>query len=296
MWAEAGGDNATAGGPKQGTSWIVRLLPYLEATNIYNNWSFINNVAGNGVLNGTVTGPNGTAMICQAQTEIKALYCPTRRPGFRPGTGADGAMMIGRGSTTGPWAGGGTDYGGCAGRLAWSTDSDHMMYDSSTQSGCNPQGNPPGNPPTTAGAGGPYGLMAISDSTASKHWGIFGQVNYCATMASIRDGSTNTFLLGELQRFTSTSSATNLPIVDISHDGWAVGGDATLFSTAAINPKALTAGPMNNGYFASPGSEHSGGAQFGMGDASVRFVSSTVDPGLFALLGSMADNVSAQAP
>ena len=72
--------------------------------------------------------------------------------------------------------------------------------------------------------------MAISDSTASKHWGIFGQVNYCATMASIRDGSTNTFLLGELQRFTSTSSATNLPIVDISHDGWAVGGDATLFS------------------------------------------------------------------
>ena len=45
MWAEAGGDNATAGGPEQGTSWIVRLLPYLEATNIYNNWSFINNVA-----------------------------------------------------------------------------------------------------------------------------------------------------------------------------------------------------------------------------------------------------------
>ena len=132
------------------------------------------------------------------------------------------------------------------------------MYDSSSTYGINPQGNPP--PPIVATPSTPAQvvLAAASDATAVKHWGIFGQVNVCATMASVRDGSSNTFAVGELQRFTSTTSASNLSIVDISHDGWAVGGDATLFSTGAVNPNAVGAGLMNNGYFASPGSEHAG--------------------------------------
>ena len=48
---------------------------------------------------------------------------------------------------------------------------------------------------------------------------------------------------------------------------------------------------MNNGYFPSPGSEHSNGANFGKGDGSVQFFSSTMDLNIFALLGSMADGV-----
>jgi prepilin-type processing-associated H-X9-DG protein len=48
---------------------------------------------------------------------------------------------------------------------------------------------------------------------------------------------------------------------------------------------------MNNLHFASPGSLHSNGANFGIADGSVKFLSQTIDADTFALLGSMADYV-----
>ena len=46
---------------------------------------------------------------------------------------------------------------------------------------------------------------------------------------------------------------------------------------------------MNNNVFPSPGSDHSGGANFGIGDGSVTFLSTSMDPNVFCLMGSMAD-------
>ncbi len=144
----------------------------------------------------------------------------------------------------------------------------------------------------------PYYIAQSNDTSATKHWGIFGQVNNSATFSSIRDGSSNVFMVGELQKFTSTTSNNNMPIADLSQDGWAVGGSATLFSTGQLHGGSASS-PMynnsllNNGHFASPGSDHSNGAQFSMGDASVRFVSNSVNLDVFALQGSMADGVSA---
>jgi prepilin-type N-terminal cleavage/methylation domain-containing protein len=270
-WSEAG--KTTLG--DHGTSWIVRVLPYIEQGAMFKNWDFQTTVTGN--LSLTVPthlgSPDGKTYTNVAMTELKSFYCPTRRGGFRPGTSADGAMTL-----TPTWTGGGTDYGGCAGRVAWETATTHTMY--ATDNG------------TTGYTPTPTSQYAIAtDNTTTKRWGVFGQPNNSATFGSIRDGTSNTFLVAELQRFTSlTDASSNVAVVGISHDGWAVGGDATLFSTGQT---AANGTLINNGHFASPGSEHNNGAQFGMADASVRFVTNSVNQDVFALQGSMADSVSA---
>jgi prepilin-type processing-associated H-X9-DG protein len=97
-----------------------------------------------------------------------------------------------------------------------------------------------------------------------------------------------------------------------SKDGWAIGGPATTFSTGIAvryaDPTKTTptintddgsgnfGKEMNNGYYQSPGSEHSGGANYGMADGSVHFISETMDVHIFALMGSMADDVPLKIP
>jgi prepilin-type processing-associated H-X9-DG protein len=109
-------------------------------------------------------------------------------------------------------------------------------------------------------------------------------------------------MLGEMQRITTISNT--LPFGPgegpvRSKDGWAVGGPATTFSTGvAFNGASIAAGApqMNNGYYMSPGSEHSKGANFGLADGSVTFLSESMDGNTFALLGSMADDVPVKMP
>jgi type II secretory pathway pseudopilin PulG len=274
-WTEAG--TATAG--SHGTSWILRVLPYIEGTAIFKNWDFQISVAGNvgtAALPTHAGKPDGVTYSNVAATEMKAFYCPTRRGAFRPGLSGDAGMCL-----ASTWSGGGTDYGGCAGRVAWDvTKPGHKLYADATNYGCTGY---------TPAAGTQYSIT--TDTSATKRWGVFGQVNQSATFGSVRDGTSNTFLVGELQRFQSPNALTgnNMPIQDMSHDGWAVGGDATLFSTGVTLNNSL----LNNGHFASPGSEHNNGAQFSMADASVRFVTNAVNLDVFALQGSMADAVSA---
>ncbi|NLF06572.1 MAG: DUF1559 domain-containing protein, partial [Pirellulaceae bacterium] len=181
------------------------------------------------------------------------------------------------------WNGGGTDYGGCAGRHSIGGKETGYAYFQ----------------PNQAGTIYTYPFIpsinnvAVSMTEATMK-GIFGDVNKSATFSSIRDGSSNTFLTGELQRLTDVTPP--------SMDGWVIGGIPTLFTTGcmtaivqsgsgSINYETVASGGkmMNNKAFVSPGSEHSGGAHMGLADGSARFFSESMDATVFALMGSMAD-------
>lgn len=120
--------------------------------------------------------------------------------------------------------------------------------------------------------------------------GIFGQVNKSATFGAIRDGLSNTIMIGEMSKITSVGTApysASSGISMYSKDGWSIGGPATTFTTGVCVSQGT---PLsNNGLFPSPGSDHSNGANYGLGDGSVRFISTSMDGNVFALLGSMAD-------
>lgn len=244
-----------------GTSWMLLMLPFIEGDTTAKRWNF----------DYSVTGGSNSAI---ASRDIKGLYCPTRRNGIR--LGIDNKMLL---VTT--WTGGGTDYGGCAGRhAAFTLTTGYNLCDASTY-------YEPGFFPSP--------FKGKDDDTPDKRWGIFGRVNVSTTFKEITDGLSNTLMIGELQRITDITPG--------SKDGWAVGGPATLFTTGAmirrngstvINVSKPSEGNLlNNGFWGSPGSDHINGANFGMGDGSVRWISSSVDPSIFALFGSMADGAPA---
>lgn len=193
-----------------------------------------------------------------AQTDIAAFYCPSRRKKLR---NKDSKRML-----DDSWTGGGTDYGGCLGAgNGWSNESkstDHHIFAKS----------------------------------ASQCWdngsliGIFSP-NGATGFIDIKDGTSNTIMIGELQRLDGSESYRT------SQDGWALGGVATLFTTA-MNETGGTyqIGGLNNNFFESPGSDHPGGAHLGMADGSVHFIANGIDTLLFRNLGGMADGQPAQVP
>jgi prepilin-type N-terminal cleavage/methylation domain-containing protein len=302
-WTEATTITATG---FHGTSWILRVLPYIEAEPTFKAWNFRYGVDWSSTSYSTPgtsnQGNSATGAAGPAAMDVKGLYCPTRRPKFR--VGVDTNMLP---SSWSWWTGGGTDYGGCIGRhlgFTADTNSDTKKIDLTLA------GLPLSFAPSNAASGGQY--TVVGDTTSAglpeKCFGVFGRVNQSTTFAEIRDGTSNTIITGELQRITSTSTVGPFSANTgryFSHDGWAVGGASTLFSTGVSygtgdSPSTGTYPPTyplsNNGWYASPGSEHSGGANYGIGDGSVRFINSTVDANIFALLGSMADKVSVSLP
>ena len=105
--AETGVGTAKAPGP-QGTGFLVRILPYIEGDTLSRNW---NRNAAISCTNAGIAPYSPYSNFNLAITDVKGFYCPTRRNGLR--AGVDNRMML-----SSLWTGGGTDYGGCAGRHA----------------------------------------------------------------------------------------------------------------------------------------------------------------------------------
>jgi prepilin-type processing-associated H-X9-DG protein len=255
VWAEAGRTDKGL----HGTSFLLRILPYMELDRVYKQWDFDGGV-----------GYNAEHGVKPATLDIEGLYCPTRRSGLRKGI--DEPMML-----SSSWTAGGTDYGGCAGRhAAFTLNTGYNLCDASMYYDPNFY---------------PAPFKSKADDTDAERWGVFGRVNISTSFKDIADGVSNTIMTGELQRVTTGSP--------ISKDGWAIGGPATLFTTGAManpnDPKCKMVAPptpgllMSNGFWGSPGSDHSGVVNYGMADGSVKCMTTAMDPTVFALLGSMAD-------
>jgi prepilin-type N-terminal cleavage/methylation domain-containing protein/prepilin-type processing-associated H-X9-DG protein len=269
VWAEA----TQTGSGAQGTSFLLRILPYMGPSqrSVYKSWNY--SAGGVGLNAGVQSAPGPAA------TDIPEFYCPVRRYGLRP---QDKALLP---ATW--WPGGGTDYGGCVGR--------HVAYDTSGPSHNVLDAGAPNAIVFDPGVTVANPVYQLTDDGAKRRWGIFGRVNVGTTFGEIKDGTSNTIMTGELQRITVANAGYG-GINNLSHDGWAVGGDATGFTMGYGGPSVKINGQptplMNNGLFQSPGSDHAGGANFGMADGSVTFLPAAVDQNIFALLGSMADVVA----
>jgi prepilin-type N-terminal cleavage/methylation domain-containing protein/prepilin-type processing-associated H-X9-DG protein len=270
---------------RHGTSLLLRVASCMEADTIV--WDYKYAVCGVAVSPDPAPGNGGSLAIGPgpaARDVIRGLYCPTRRPGIRPNV--DNVNSILPPTATSWWKGGGTDYGGCAGRHQPFSRGGNMIWQAASASVSTAYPNP------TSGS------TPVFTNTEGNMMGIFGKLNGSSTPAQVRDGLTDTIMLGELQRITKQTSVaaqySNTAGPFRSKDGWAVGGCATTFSTGVMgntNAGGMTLPYLlNNGCPMSPGSEHSNGANFCFGDAGVRFIPTNVDSRTFALWGSMADN------
>jgi len=229
-----------------GTSWMLQILPFVDQANTYNKWNNNTNVMGNRAV---------------AEVNIPIFYCPSRRSKVRK---IDQKMQLDEspGSTTldNPFVRGGTDYGGCKG-------SGNGFGDGFSGTGHESLGPGASNEWMGTLGGGNLGIFYSNSDTQIR---------------DIKDGTTNTLMTGEMQRLTGNDASLSL-------DGWAAGGVANIFDTDTAGTAESGTGDnrgINGGQYEGPGSDHIGGAHFGMGDGSVRFISENIDNRTFNRIGN----------
>jgi prepilin-type N-terminal cleavage/methylation domain-containing protein/prepilin-type processing-associated H-X9-DG protein len=240
---------------RHGTSWMLQILPYIEQQHLFDRWDFDTNVLGNRPV---------------ANTDIATFYCPSRRSGIAD----DRRRMLISGFTAG-----GTDYGGCLGRI------------NSCMNGCNTLGHECGHSFVPSkyfmdDGGAPVKIGALLPNSAVR-------------LRDIVDGTSQTILVGELQRLLPLDGTVGYDrSSSFSNDGWAVGGISTLFVTAVAGEGTDKGQPggINNGFFESAGSEHPGGAHFGLADGSVRFINDDIGHDILAWMGSIRDGMTFEVP
>ncbi len=163
-----------------------------------------------------------------------------------------------------------------------------------------PCGFAPNDPwcrPDVSGVGGGFAGMGYRGSPSHGNTtnvtelrGMFGRVGGNLNFASARDGLSNTIFIGE-----------SLPSMHdhLGNGGWWAfnNGNALASTIAPINQRSDgnncsdPINPQNNNWNISFGfkSRHSGGANFLMGDGSIRFITESIDRRTYNLLGCRND-------
>ena len=212
-------------------SWRVRLLPFIEQSNLYDRFSF-----NAGIWNG---GPNreGPNKMIHALNKIPSFNCPSVPKDLA--SNGSSTLVDGRRTFT-------SDYHGVAG-----------------PKGTNPSGTAYTVVTTPAGQGG----------FATQ--GILGRDSKIR-MGDISDGTSNTLAIGEVSVKLSNGTILESDGADWVR-GMGLGGTANGMASCRNVQNAINT-PYNGIYNdISFGSQHTGGAQFVMGDGSVRFMTASID-------------------
>jgi prepilin-type N-terminal cleavage/methylation domain-containing protein len=248
-----------------GTSWIVFTLPFFEQQPLYDRYRF--DLSHNSVENGGTVGP----------VVVQTLYCPS---GPDPKKYLDPNTNV----TTNP----STHYYGVMGP-GGPTDNFQLVY------------------------GGTTFVYRYGSSGANGAWSYHGMLSHYqdigASISQFRivrfsdviDGLSNTLMLGEI----SVTLPTNVPGTTTAQPNqyrtWIRGNTTATGANGSATTKNVRF-PINSTLYngsnnfneISFGSEHPGGAQFALGDASVRFIPQTIDLLVYQMSASMngSENVA----
>ncbi|MBL8888903.1 MAG: DUF1559 domain-containing protein [Planctomycetaceae bacterium] len=288
------------GEAEEGGHWTAFILPYLEQDNVYDALTFgSTDWASNAAwTNPSITSGNAierqiaachlsldtfrcpssihVAPIFDASTYIPPWFVAARQPANYLGvvTGVqpnDWKPSVGWGSPTRPtWGSGNVTRG------HWELD-------------------------------GIFGTRPRGTSGVENRVPVGGTTGY--RLADVTDGLSNTLMIGEAEsdpQLASIASTRETPNTG-RKDHWAMGGDdfdnweGTDWSemggstAVAINyrkptttpsPLVLDGSPEWGAYEVSFGSNHPGGAQFCLGDGSVKFLTEDVDPVVYSAYGT----------
>jgi prepilin-type N-terminal cleavage/methylation domain-containing protein/prepilin-type processing-associated H-X9-DG protein len=238
-----------------GKSWIVGILPFYEQQALWNQIDFTAPIGDN-----TVPAPgNYTKNTYVAATVIPTLLCPS------DGGSGNGAMS-GRSNVAGTW--GVNNYKACAGgNWGWG---DHTVTQPSSPWPNDSWGLDHGN-----------GLIC-----RNRH----NEPMNDKKMASITDGTSTTFAIGEAVPawsthtwwwwFNGTTATCGIPLNYLVENG-----DAYLVSRADDWVR-------NYSFF----SRHPGGGQFAFVDGSTRFISNSIDLTLYRSLATVGGGESISVP
>lgn len=226
--------------------WHGMILPQLEQTAIYNGIAWIESGVGN--------WDSGSFNETACATVIPVFRCPSMAlPEHITNQGIEGRVPV--------------SYRGCAGSNIYSDDI------------------------STIPAGVPSGARALEEV------GLDGMLFGCSSvrMADVTDGTSNTILIGESYTDTYSKDGQQMDYWQIGSPqsgGWnpgALGGTEYSEGLGSAGPRINSRLiPTENGVLMEIafGSYHVGGANVGLADGSVRFISENISLATYRSLGS----------
>ena len=258
-----------------GSSWMFQILPYVEQSTVYELWRNDYNVFGNS----DVSFDNSPNLVWRqlgyapAQVDVPGFYCPSRRSKIG-NTGAfshnkfldtDASVKISTGIR-----GGGNDYAGCAGSGLVFNRQTRAIFDLTAEQIQYYQSQPRTN--------------ANNFNQLSTNGGVLF-ANSSVRLTDIKDGTSQTIMIAEAERFEGLSIPSARTIDQVASDGWAWGGAATLFSTLD--------GPNKKLFWGYAGSPHGDVCVVGMADGSARGVSKSISLPVWQTLGNISSGIPA---